>query len=78
MNTSVDYLLSQKEDAIYTVDLDATVEDAVKEMNSHKIGFVMVLSSSKLHLFDSPVFRVVSSLRRLFLAQQCNLFYKGV
>ena len=48
MNTSVDYLLSQKEDAVYTVDLEATVEDAVKEMNDHKIGFVMVLSSSKL------------------------------
>ncbi|MFP6899776.1 MAG: CBS domain-containing protein [Opitutales bacterium] len=48
MKTSVDHLLSQKEHAIYTVDLDATVEDAVKEMNNHKIGFIMVLSSLKL------------------------------
>ena len=48
MNTSVDYLLSQKEHAIYTVGLSATVADAVKEMNQRKIGFVMVLSSSKL------------------------------
>ena len=48
MNTSVDHLLSQKENAIYTVGLDATVADAVEEMNARKIGFVMVLSSSQL------------------------------
>jgi CBS domain-containing protein len=48
MNTSVDHLLSQKEHAIYTVGLDATVKDAVEEMNTRKIGFVMVLSSNKL------------------------------
>ena len=48
MNTSVDYLLSQKEHAIYTVGLDATVKDAVEEMNTRKIGFVMVISSNKL------------------------------
>ena len=48
MNTSVDFLLSQKEHALYTVPLKATVEDAVEEMNKRKIGFIMVLSSSKL------------------------------
>ena len=48
MNTSDDYLLSQKEHAIYTVGLNATVKDAVEEMNTRKIGFIMVLSSTKL------------------------------
>ena len=48
MNTSVDFLLSQKEHALYTLPLTATVEEAVKEMNAHKIGFMMILSASKL------------------------------
>lgn len=48
MNASVDFLLSKKEHAVYTVTLDTTVADAVSEMNLRKIGFVMVLSSSKL------------------------------
>ena len=48
MNTSVDYLISQKEHALYTVGLDTTVEDAVKEMNQREIGFLMILSSSQL------------------------------
>ncbi|MFP6855361.1 MAG: CBS domain-containing protein [Opitutales bacterium] len=48
MSASVDLLLSQKEDVVYTVSLNTTVEDAVKKMNDHKIGFIMVLSSSRL------------------------------
>ena len=48
MNASVDFLLSKKEHSIYTVPLDATVAEAVSEMNLRKIGFVMGLSSSKL------------------------------
>ena len=48
MNTTVDYLISQKEHVLYTASLNTTVEDAVKEMNQREIGFLMILCSSQL------------------------------
>ena len=67
MNASVDFLLSKKEHAIYTVTLDTTVADAVSEMNLRKIGFVMVLSSSKLVGVFSPDYGMVMPLVKLLL-----------
>lgn len=48
MNTSIATLLQHKEGAVKSVPVNVTVSDAVKEMNRHKIGSVLVMDGSNL------------------------------
>ena len=48
MNTSISALLEGKGRALRTVPSTVTVAEAVKEMNHHKIGSVLVMDGAKL------------------------------
>lgn len=48
MNTSIATLLQHKERAVKSVSVSVTVSEAVKEMNRHKIGSVLVMDGAKL------------------------------
>ena len=48
MNTSIATLLEQKGGATHTVPHTVTVAEAVREMNRHKIGSVLVMNGSLL------------------------------
>ena len=48
MNTTLSTLLQSKGSALHTVPSSLTVSDAVKEMNRHKIGSVLVMNGEKL------------------------------
>lgn len=48
MNTPIALLLSRKGSSVHTVSALATVADAVKEMNLHKVGSVVVTQSGQL------------------------------
>jgi CBS domain-containing protein len=48
MNTSISSLLEQKSGAVFTIPSTVTVADAVREMNAHKVGSVLVMEGSRL------------------------------
>ncbi len=48
MNTPIALLLSRKGSAVYSVAATATVADAVRVMNQHKVGSIIVLQSAEL------------------------------
>lgn len=48
MNTSIATLLEHKGGAVRTVAVNVSVADAVKEMNRHKIGCVLVMDGARL------------------------------
>ncbi|HKB92486.1 MAG TPA: CBS domain-containing protein [Opitutaceae bacterium] len=48
MNTSIDILLEQKGSLVYSVQSTATVCEAVREMNKHKVGCVLIMDGSNL------------------------------
>lgn len=48
MNTSIATLLEQKGGAVRSVPITVSVADAVKEMNRHKIGCVLVMDGARL------------------------------
>ncbi|MBL9214643.1 MAG: CBS domain-containing protein [Opitutaceae bacterium] len=48
MNTSIATLLEQKSGAIFTIPSTVTVAEAVKEMNDHKVGSVLVMDGGRL------------------------------
>jgi CBS domain-containing protein len=48
MNTSIATLLEHKGGAVRTVPASYSVADAVKEMNRHKIGCVLVMEGARL------------------------------
>jgi CBS domain-containing protein len=48
MNTPIALLLSRKGSAVYSVPALATVADAVRVMNSHKVGAIVVTHGSQL------------------------------
>lgn len=48
MNTSISTLLEHKGGAVKTVASTVSVSDAVKEMNRHKIGSVLVMEGERL------------------------------
>ena len=48
MNTPIALLLSRKGSSVYTVPALATVADAVRVMNLHKVGSVVVTQSGQL------------------------------
>jgi len=48
MNTSIALLLAQKSGAVHSVPLSVTVAEAVKAMNLHKIGAVLVMEGDWL------------------------------
>jgi CBS domain-containing protein len=48
MNTSIAALLEQKGGAVRTVPVSVSVAEAVKEMNRHRIGCVLVLDGARL------------------------------
>jgi CBS domain-containing protein len=48
MNTSISSLLKHKGFAVYSVPPQVTVSEAVREMNRHKVGSVMVMDAGRL------------------------------
>ncbi len=48
MNTPIALLLSRKGSAVYSVAATATVSDAVRVMNQHKVGSILVMSGGEL------------------------------
>lgn len=48
MNTSIATLLEQKSGAIFTIPSTVTVAEAVREMNAHKVGSVLVMDGPRL------------------------------
>jgi CBS domain-containing protein len=48
MNTSIATLLQHKGGAVRTVPVSVSVAEAVKEMNRHKIGCVLVMDGARL------------------------------
>jgi CBS domain-containing protein len=48
MNTPLSTLLESKGSVLHTVPSSVTVSDAVKEMNRHKVGSVLVMTGAKL------------------------------
>jgi len=48
MNTSIATLLEQKAGAVHTVPMTVTVAEAVKEMNYHRVGSVLIMNGTKL------------------------------
>jgi CBS domain-containing protein len=48
MNTSIATLLEQKSGAIFTVPSTVTVAEAVSQMNTNKVGSVLVMSGLRL------------------------------
>jgi len=48
MNTSISTLLEHKGGAVITVSTTVSVSEAVKEMNQHKIGSVLVMDGEKI------------------------------
>ncbi len=48
MNTSIATLLEQKGSAVHTVPMTVTVAEAVREMNYHKVGSVLVMNGPRL------------------------------
>ncbi len=48
MNTSIATLLEHKGGAVRSVPVNVSVADAVKEMNRHKIGCVLVMDGARL------------------------------
>ena len=48
MNTSIATLLEHKGGAVRSVPVSVSVADAVKEMNRHKIGCVLVMEGARL------------------------------
>ena len=48
MNTAIATLLAQKSGAVFTVPVTLTVAEAVREMNTHKVGSVLVMDGTRL------------------------------
>jgi CBS domain-containing protein len=48
MNTSIATLLEQKGGAVFTIPTTVTVSEAVHEMNTHKVGSVLVMNGLRL------------------------------
>ncbi|HET7537232.1 MAG TPA: CBS domain-containing protein [Candidatus Didemnitutus sp.] len=48
MNTSIATLLEQKGGAVHTVPMTVTVAEAVKEMNYHRVGSVLIMNGHRL------------------------------
>lgn len=48
MNTSISTLLEHKGGSVITVPTTVTVSEAVKEMNKHKIGSVLVMDGDRI------------------------------
>lgn len=48
MNTPIAVLLSRKSSDVFSVSVTATVADAVRVMNLHKVGSVVVMQSGRL------------------------------
>ena len=48
MNTSISVLLKRKGSKVYSVPLHMTATEAVKEMNRHKVGSVLVMEGDRL------------------------------
>ena len=48
MNTSISTLLQQKSGAIFVIPATVTVAEAVREMNEHKVGAVLVMNDQRL------------------------------
>jgi CBS domain-containing protein len=48
MNTSIATLLEQKGGAVFTIPTTVTVAEAVQEMNTHKVGSVLVMNGLRL------------------------------
>ncbi len=61
MNTAITTLLEQKGGGVYTIPSTVTVAEAVQEMNTHKIGAVLVMNG--LHL--AGIFTERDVLRRV-------------
>ena len=66
MNTAITTLLEQKGGGVYTIPSTVTVAEAVQEMNTHKIGAVLVMNG--LHL--AGIFTERDVLRREPCRQQ--------
>ena len=65
MNTSISALLEGKGRALRTVPSTVTVAEAVKEMNHHKIGSVLVMDGAKL----AGIFTERDALTRVISAE---------
>lgn len=61
MNTSISTLLAQKSRGIFTIPSTVTVAEAVKEMNTQKVGSVLVMDGTKL----AGIFTERDVLRRI-------------
>ena len=48
MNTSIRILLEQKSADVFTIPSTVTVAEAVREMNAHKVGSVLIMDDGKL------------------------------
>ena len=48
MNTTITTLLEQKGGGVYTIPSTVTVAEAVQEMNTHKVGSVLVMNGLRL------------------------------
>lgn len=48
MNTTIATLLEQKSGAIFTIPSTVTVAEAVRAMNTHKVGSVLVMNGDQL------------------------------
>lgn len=48
MNTTIATLLEQKGGAVHTVPMTVTVAEAVKTMNYHRVGSVLIMNGPKL------------------------------
>jgi CBS domain-containing protein len=48
MNTPISAILERKGSAVYSVSPDATIAEAVAEMNRHRVGSVLVLDGGRL------------------------------
>ncbi len=61
MNIPISILLGQKSGAIFVIPNTKTVADAVREMNAHKVGSVLVMDGEKL----AGIFTERDALRRV-------------
>lgn len=48
MNTSIATLLEHKHRSVFSVTVDVTVSEAVQEMNTHRVGSVIILDGDRL------------------------------
>ena len=64
MNTSIATLLERKSGAIFTIPTTVSVAEAVQEMNTNKVGSVLVMSGQRL----AGIFTERDVLRRVVCA----------